>query len=131
MSNLRYVISYCGGVIGNYPFLVEKFLKAAELGDEINPTEEEKNVAKIATEEAYMATAFLSGLNNSRYGALLNELHNAFRMGRDECPKTLTSVYDLTINWKGDRKGIGVTPNDGVAFTTEAEEADVYATDGG
>ena len=49
-----------------------------------------------------MATAFLSGLNRARYGVLLNELHNAFRMGRDEYPKTLTAVYDLAINWEGD-----------------------------
>ena len=76
-----------------------------------------------------MATAFLSGLNNARYGALLNELHKAFHMGRDEKPKTLTSAYGLAINWKGDIKGVGVAQNDGVAFTTESEEADVHATD--
>ena len=77
-----------------------------------------------------MATAFLSGLNNARYGALLNELYNDFRMGRDEYPKTLTSAYNLTINWKGDSKGIGVTPNDGVAFNTKADEVDVHVTNG-
>ena len=68
-----------------------------------------------------MATAFLSGINNARYGDLLSELHNAFFMGRDEYPKTFTSAYDLEINWEGDTKGVGVTPNDGVAFTTESE----------
>ena len=60
--------------------------------DKINPTEEETTVAKIAIEEAYMATEFLSGLNNARYGALLNELHKTFHMGRDEYPKTLNSA---------------------------------------
>ena len=72
----------------------------------------------------------LSGLNRSRYGVLLNYLHNAFRMGRDEYSKTFTAAYDLEINWKGDTKGTGVMPNDGVAFTTKSEEADVHATDG-
>ena len=76
-----------------------------------------------------MATTFLSGLNNARYGALLNELHNVFPMVRDEYLKTCTSAYDLAINWKGDTKGVIVTPNDGVAFTTQSEEADVHATD--
>ena len=57
-----------------------------------------------------MTTVFLSGINSARYGALLNYLHNAFRMGCNEYPKTLTSAYDLAINWKGDTKGIGVTP---------------------
>ena len=127
--NLGNVISHCGSVIGNQPFLVEKFMKAAELVDDNNPTEDETTVAKTATEEAYMATAFLSGLNNARFRALLNELHNAFRMGHNEHPKTLTSAYDLAIKWKGDSKGIGVTPNDGVAFITEADEVDVHATD--
>ena len=71
MSNLRDVISHCGCVIRNHPLLVDKFLKAAELGDKTNPIEEETTASKIATEEAYMATTFLSALNNSRYGALL------------------------------------------------------------
>ena len=54
-----------------------------------------------------MAMAFLSEINNARYEALLNELHNAFCMGRDEYPRTLTYAYDLEINWKGDTKGDG------------------------
>ena len=95
MSNLRDVISHCGGVIGNHQFLVEKILKAADPTDPLHPTEDEMAAAKTATEEAYMATAFLSGLNNARYGALLNELHNAFCMGCDKHPKTLKSAYDL------------------------------------
>ena len=97
---------------------MDKFLKAADPADEENPTEDETAAAKTATEEAYMAIAFLSGLNNAIYGALLNKLHNAFRMGRGEYPKMLTYAYDLAINCKGDTKGVGVTPNDGLAFTT-------------
>ena len=38
MTNLRDIISHFGGFIGNHPFLVEKFLKAAYLADENNPT---------------------------------------------------------------------------------------------
>ena len=130
MSNLRDIISHCGGVIGNHPFLVDKLLKAAELVDKKNHTEEETTTSKTATEDAYMATEFLSGLNNAIYRALLNDLHHAFCMGRDEHPKTLTSSYDLAINWKGDSKGVGVTPNDSVSFTTEADEVDVHSTEG-
>ena len=77
-----------------------------------------------------MATEFLSGINNSIYGELLNKLHNNFCMGRDEYPKTLTSAYDLAINWKGDTKGSGMRPNDSVVLTTKLEEVDVHATDG-
>ena len=76
-----------------------------------------------------MTTVFLSGINSARYGALLNDLHNAFRMGCNEYPKTLTSAYDLAINWKGDTKGIGVTPNGSAAFTTKSKETDIHTTD--
>ena len=130
MSNLKDVISHYDGVIGNHPLIVEKSPKDADPTDPLNPTEDETAASKTATEEAYMATAFLSGLNNDRYGVMLNKMHNAFHMGRDEYPKILTSSYDLEINWKGDTKGVGVTPNDGVAFTIDSEEKDVHATDG-
>ena len=50
-------------------------------------------------------------------------------MGNEKYPKTLTAAYCLEINWKGCTKGPSVTPNDGVAFTTKSEEADVNATD--
>ena len=129
MSNLRDGISHCGCVIGYHPFLVEKILKAADPVDPDNPTENKTAAAKTVTEEAYMDTAFLSGLNRARYGVLINNMHNNFCMGCDKYPKTLTDAYDLIINWKGDTKGIGMTPDDGVAFTTESEEADVHATD--
>ena len=36
----------------------------------------------------------------------------------------------MAINFKGDTKVYSVAPKDGVAFTTESEEADVHATDG-
>ena len=117
MSNLRDVISHFGGVIGNYPFLVEKFLKAAYPSYPENPTENDTAAAKTASEEACMATAFLSGLNSARYGVLFNEMENAFRMGRDEYPKTFTAAYNLAIIWKGGTKGNDMTPNDSVAFT--------------
>ena len=130
MTNLRDAISHCGGVIGNHPFLVGKTLKAVDPEDPNNPTENGTTAANTATEEAYMAAAFLSGLSNARYGVLLNELHNAFRIVSNEYPKMLTAADDLAINWKGDTKGTGVTPNDGVAFTTKSEEAYIHATDG-
>ena len=50
---------------------------------------------------------------------LINDLHNAFRMVRNEYPKTLTSAYDLAIKWKGDIKEYSVAPNNGVEFTIE------------
>ena len=120
MTNLREVISHYGSVTGNHLFLVGKSPKAVDPADPDNPKENNAAAAKTATEEAYMAKAFLSGINSARYRKLLNELHNAFRIGRNKYPKALTAAYDLEINWRGDTKGAGVTPNAGVAFATES-----------
>ena len=43
---MRDVISHCGGVIGNHPFLVDKFLKAVDPTDLLNTTEDETAAAK-------------------------------------------------------------------------------------
>ena len=77
-----------------------------------------------------MATAFLAGPNQGIYGVLLNELHNAFRVGCDKYLKMLTASYNLEINWKGYTKGSSMAPNDGMALTIILEEADVHATNG-
>ena len=130
MTNMRDVISHCGGVIGNHPFLVDKFLNATYPADLENPAKNETAAAKTTTEEAYMVKEFLSCLTRAIYGMLINELHNAFRMEQYEYPKTFTALYDLEIKWKGDTKETGMTPNYGVAFTTKLEGAYVHTTDG-
>ena len=79
----------------------------------------EKSASKTSTKEAHIATAFLSGLNQVRYGVLLNDLHNTFWMELDDYPNTFNAVYDMAINWKGDTKGPSVAPNFGIYFTTE------------
>ena len=61
---------------------------------------------------------------------LLNNIHNDFWIGRGEYSKTLVVAYDLVIDRKGDTKVCSVAPNDGIAFTTELEEADVHSTNG-
>ena len=49
MTNLRDIISHCGGVIGNHPLLVEKFLKATDPSDPDNPRKNETAASKNAT----------------------------------------------------------------------------------
>ena len=81
MVNLKGFISNFGGVIGNHPFLINKFLKSAKPEDPDNPTDDEKAAANNSTKEAYISMAFLSGLNRGRYVVVLNDLHNAFWVG--------------------------------------------------
>ena len=117
MTNLRDVISHCEGVIGNHTFLINKLIKADRPAETDDPTDEEMAESKIATEEAYMTTELLSGLNQGRYGVLLKDLHNDFHMGCDEHPKRLLAAYDMAINWKVDTKGSSVSQNYGMDFT--------------
>ena len=49
----------------------------------------------------------------------MNKLHNAFRMGQEEYPKTLTSAYYLEINCKGDILYVSSPPNYGVYLVTD------------
>ena len=50
MTYLRYVISHCGRFIGNHPFLVDNFLKAAKPVDPDDPTDGEKLAVNNSTE---------------------------------------------------------------------------------
>ena len=63
MTYLRDVISHCRRFIGNRPFLVDKFLKVAKPVDPDDPIDDEKSAENNSTAKAYMATAFLSGIN--------------------------------------------------------------------
>ena len=74
---------------------------------------------KTDSKEAYMAIIFLYGLNHNMYRHIMNEIHNYFRMGRDEHTKYLTSAYDLAINWNGKLAYMDVPTNDGVDLLTE------------
>ena len=130
LTNLREVIPHCGGVIGNYPLLINKFLKSDKPVDPENPTDKEMAVENNTTENVYMATEFLSGFIQGRYNVMLNELHNTLHMGHDKSTNTITAAYNLFLNWKGDVKGPNVALNDGVTFATEYEEADAHATNG-
>ena len=119
MTNLRDVISQCKGVIVNHTFLINKFIKSDKPADPYYTMDDKKAAANNSTKEAYMATAFLSGLNQCRYGVLLNDLHNTFWMGLNEYPNTLAEAYDLAIKLKVYTKGPIVAPNDGMDFATE------------
>ena len=78
--------------------------------------------------EAYIYTAYVAGLSQHWFGQMLNNLHNAFRMGQYEYPKDLTSAYDQAINWKGYKQPTYIPPNNGLAFIQkEEEEGGVHA----
>ena len=95
ITNLRNVILHCGRNLENHPFLVNKKIKDAGLDPPSSANDQQIETAKTDAKEDYMSVAFLLGLNCHRYGPLMNELHNEFRMGRYKYSKTLTNAYDL------------------------------------
>ena len=94
-------------------------------------TSEQRNKARVKSTEAYLAIAYLCGLNEDKYKGLLNDLYNVYMHGRDEYPKTLTAAYNLAISWKGDKNSNVGASNDGIAFTSDGVETvgQIHATD--
>ena len=129
-TNLYDVVSACGGSIGEHANLESYLYKKRK----INPTkatDKQKEKIKKDSIEAYKATAFLCGLNQTKYQNLLDDLSNSFLSGRDEYPKDLVSAYNLVLNWAGSEK-YSYTDREGVAFGTidEDDTEATLATDG-
>ena len=83
LQNLCDVILHFGGSIGDHQSLATHFLKHANI-DKAQATDDETERDKSEAIEAYMATEYVTGLNQHRFGQMLNNLHNDFRIGRDE-----------------------------------------------
>ena len=89
ITNLRDAIVHCGGSMGYHPFLVNKKPNISGV-DPTNSNYQQVETTKTESKEAYMLVNFTSIINQNRYGHLMNELQNTFRMERYEYPKTLT-----------------------------------------
>eukprot|EP00957_Ditylum_brightwellii_P119355 9105599-Ditylum_brightwellii.AAC.1 len=100
--------------------------------DVATATAEQKNKALTEAKEAYFATALLASSNRGRYGKLLEELHNDHLKGDGRYPTTLVAAHKLLVNWQHDSRHLSrpSASNDGVAFTTDAEEEIDKATQG-
>ena len=129
-TNLYDVVSACGGTIGEHENLEAYMYKKKK----INPTtasDAQKATVKKHSIEAYKATAFLCGLNQTKYQHLLDDLSNSFLNGRDEYPKDLVAAYNLVLNWAGSEK-YSYSDREGVAFgTVDDQDPEItLATDG-
>jgi hypothetical protein len=87
-------------------------------------TEVGKVVAHTEAKEKYLAVAFLSASDKSRYGKLFEDLENDFTKGTNNYPKTLTSAYNLMVNCKNYHKPASRIYNDsdGVVFASVQNE---------
>ena len=67
--------------------------------DYLADTDKEEILKKA--EDKYIATAFMFGASRSRYGSLIVDLQNAYVMGEDKFPATLTEAYNMMANYTG------------------------------
>jgi hypothetical protein len=65
-------------------------------------TKEQMADAMKASQDKYLAVAFLLGSDQNRYRKLIKNLENDYTQGQNCCPKTLTTAYSLLTNWKQD-----------------------------
>jgi hypothetical protein len=101
MNNVE-VVAFCGGSIGMSPRLVAGTL-ADETGLDVSTlTKEERQDVRLAARERYLATAFILGADQYRYGKMIRDIENEYLFGLDKYPKTVTAAYNLLLNWKGD-----------------------------
>ena len=127
MTSLRNFIVHCGRTLGDHPFLVNKKTKDVGVDPPSIANNQQMETAKTDAKEAYMTIALLSVLNCHMYGPLMNELHNAFGMGRLKYPNTTTSAYNLAIKWKSYTCLVAVPKNDVVVVVDEVQYGDIHA----
>ena len=65
-----------------------------------NPTEAEETHARNTAHEAFLAVDFLVKSDMKRFGSLLAELENSYTCGVDGYPVTLTSSFDMIVNYR-------------------------------
>uniref|UniRef100_A0A7S2UAI5 Uncharacterized protein n=1 Tax=Attheya septentrionalis TaxID=420275 RepID=A0A7S2UAI5_9STRA len=86
-----------GGSVGNEP-AIEKAL-ADERGLLIWAlTPEELDELKKEAQEQYLATAFLLGADRGRYSGLIVSLENAYLLGNNNYPQTVSAAYNMLEN---------------------------------
>ena len=93
--------------------------------DANNPTKEEETRARNAAREAFLAVDFLAKSDMKRFGSLLAELENLYTCGVDGYPVTLTSSFDMVVNYRDPSKYCALTCDmneDGMSFFNDQGE---------
>ena len=121
-QNLVSVVEHCGGNFAVHPNLIDYVLK--NKGVTLPGDATERKNAEEESKEAYLAMAFLNGLNKYKYQDLMDELSNAYLTGRDEYSKNIVDTYNLVTNWKNKKNMNRIKYNDGVNFNTIDENGD-------
>jgi len=116
--NLVDVVNHIGGSYGIEPGILDQY--AASKGKSMGDLDEND---RLCVKDQYLAIAFVTGADRTRFGRLIEKLQNDYLQGYDGYPKTLSTAYQLLTNWKQESfKSSGIT-NDGVAFATHYQKS--------
>ena len=110
------VIEQCGGKIEPHKKIVTMVYREMKITSVISKTEAAE--AREAAKQVYLATLFIMGSDRARYGRLIEKTENDFAQGMNTYPRTLTTAYNLLVNWKQDTRNMVRAGGDGVSFAT-------------
>jgi hypothetical protein len=135
-QNIDDVIEHSGGSIGNDPGILEALAKKKGADTAVIAATDLALLQK-EDQEQYLTAAFLLGADRARYGRLIEGLENDYLQGQDRYPKTITSAFNLLINWKQGNTRTMEPLNKGVSFHNGADDQEQdqeknvsFATDG-
>ena len=77
------------------------------------------NTAKATAQDKLLVVAYLMCSDKHRFGKMVEDINNAYWVGRDEYPKLVNDAYYHICNWSNDQKiliTMGST-NDGLSFS--------------
>ena len=119
-------VQQLGGELGMEASRVREQLNNDEtIMDVNNPTEAEEMRARNAACEAFLVVDFLAKSDMKQFGSLLAELEVSYTRGVDGYPITLTSSFDMIVNYRDPSKYRTPTRNvneDGLSFFNDQGE---------
>ena len=67
-------------------------------------TDEQMKTAKATAQDKLLGVAYLMCSDKHRFGKVVEDIDNAYLVGRDEYPKSVNDAYYRICNWSNDQK---------------------------
>lgn len=120
-------VDYAGGRASSRVPLLPNIMGKKMVDEDVTPKELKRAVDEA--EESFLAMCLLCQANKERHGHIMTHLKNAFTLGNDKFPETVTEAYNLLLHMKnsnntshgGYRNSGG---NDGLTFVTHGNGGD-------
>ena len=101
LNNIVSVVERYDGYLSDGPILIdEQITKIDETLTMASITDAQLLVYKAESRSKYPALVLLKNSDKHRYGKLIMDLEDDYYKGQDDYPDTITTVYNLLINYK-------------------------------